>query len=667
MLIRSIKLKNFRQYKNVEIDFPTNNKRNITVIIGENGYGKTTLVRAFIWCLYRDATGFADRILLNKDVAEILQDGNSADVIVELRLEHKNALYQITTKETYTKSMGQVVVKEKSTTSILRKLREGSYQKLPEEAVKNEIENILKSDLRNYFFYDGEKNRIEDSAKGRNIKNAISLLTGISRIEDLSKYFDPKNKTSVIGVLKEERSVDNDLLSVNVQDEINKEQSNYENAQQQLQDTNDEIGRLTEQYNTKEAILDSNADIREQQNEINELSNTIQIANNSLDDKLAQIIKIINGSKKGATKPLHNILFAKAMNKYNLEKLLSETTFNTKESLSNISEEAINQLIERGYCLCGAKIMSGNDAYEHLMQSKEHMEPHDFGKYIEDFIVTEQANIDSSQYIIDSIRSSLDAYLDTMNSISDNLERINSLKEDIKGKVDIGEVQRDVDSIASQITQCKDSKNYYEGVLHTIEVRIRNLNIELDELSEKNENNKLINLCIKYGERIYKELIKQINKSRETVREELEESVNSIFGEMYHGDRHLEIDADFKVTTTNNGRIIENSTGTETVKNFAFVAGLLDSVKAKLVNKGEFSDDDLDECYPLVLDAPFSNTDTEHIHNICKVLPKHCDQVIIVLISKDYEIAKDSIFDRIGKTYRIIKHSETDDSIEEEL
>ena len=43
MLLQSIKLVNFRQFRNESIDFADgSNGKNVTIIIGENGTGKTT-------------------------------------------------------------------------------------------------------------------------------------------------------------------------------------------------------------------------------------------------------------------------------------------------------------------------------------------------------------------------------------------------------------------------------------------------------------------------------------------------------------------------------------------------------------------------------------------------------------------------------------------------
>lgn len=48
MLLQSIKLENFRQFRDESIDFADgNNGKNVTIIIGENGTGKTTFAQAF--------------------------------------------------------------------------------------------------------------------------------------------------------------------------------------------------------------------------------------------------------------------------------------------------------------------------------------------------------------------------------------------------------------------------------------------------------------------------------------------------------------------------------------------------------------------------------------------------------------------------------------------
>ena len=53
MKISKIELDDFRQYYGrAELDFDTDSKKNISVIIGVNGAGKSNLYNAITWCLY---------------------------------------------------------------------------------------------------------------------------------------------------------------------------------------------------------------------------------------------------------------------------------------------------------------------------------------------------------------------------------------------------------------------------------------------------------------------------------------------------------------------------------------------------------------------------------------------------------------------------------------
>ena len=53
MKLEKLTLENFRQfYGHQEIIFSGYNDRNVTVIHAENGFGKTTLLNAFLWVLH---------------------------------------------------------------------------------------------------------------------------------------------------------------------------------------------------------------------------------------------------------------------------------------------------------------------------------------------------------------------------------------------------------------------------------------------------------------------------------------------------------------------------------------------------------------------------------------------------------------------------------------
>ena len=53
MKIDKIILENFRIYKGKnEIDLSSKNDKNINIIAGKNGFGKTTFLTSLIWCFY---------------------------------------------------------------------------------------------------------------------------------------------------------------------------------------------------------------------------------------------------------------------------------------------------------------------------------------------------------------------------------------------------------------------------------------------------------------------------------------------------------------------------------------------------------------------------------------------------------------------------------------
>ena len=58
MIIKNIKISNFRSYYGLtNIDFKINSEKNITLISGKNGFGKTSFLTALIWGFYGKLMG----------------------------------------------------------------------------------------------------------------------------------------------------------------------------------------------------------------------------------------------------------------------------------------------------------------------------------------------------------------------------------------------------------------------------------------------------------------------------------------------------------------------------------------------------------------------------------------------------------------------------------
>lgn len=74
MIIKSIEFKNFRQFKTGKFEFSTDPTKKISIIVGDNTFGKTTIVRAFLWCLFQE-NDFEDKIMLNSEVQDNMSYG----------------------------------------------------------------------------------------------------------------------------------------------------------------------------------------------------------------------------------------------------------------------------------------------------------------------------------------------------------------------------------------------------------------------------------------------------------------------------------------------------------------------------------------------------------------------------------------------------------------
>ena len=102
------------------------------------------------------------------------------------------------------------------------------------------------------------------------------------------------------------------------------------------------------------------------------------------------------------------------------------------------------------------------------------------------------------------------------------------------------------------------------------------------------------------------------------------------------------------------------------MKNFAFISGLVDLARKKARSKktSPMNDDEPDmyttEPYPIVMDAPFSNVDEIHIKNISTILPEIAEQVILIIMKKDWNYAVDSMGDKVGASYEIEKVENSD-------
>ena len=197
MRIMSIAIKNYRQYKELHLDFDRPAKRggcDLNVLVGRNGFGKTNLANAFCWCLWSKEPDLA---LKDKNSGkpkcnlEALQDcksegksGLEVQVAVKIDLEtrpEKMLLIQRKCKVSvkgYEDEPTLTVVQ----TSHARGAGSSTYEG---EEAQEEIERYYPSDLSDYLVFDGERlTTYFQRGQASKIQQSVINLSGIQKLDE---------------------------------------------------------------------------------------------------------------------------------------------------------------------------------------------------------------------------------------------------------------------------------------------------------------------------------------------------------------------------------------------------------------------------------------------------------------------------------------------------
>lgn len=183
MLIQSIKLENFRQFRGKhELTFSTDPQKNVTVIMGENGAGKTTLEQAFLWCFYGD-TSFKNKELINREARDEMLPQDTCKVKVELDISQYRQNYRLRRIQIFTRGQKRDNVAESF--DFYRQNENGEWVRSPNRTASDaEVDEMLPQKLSKFFFFDGE--RIEGMSRellerknSGNFEQAVRGLVGL--------------------------------------------------------------------------------------------------------------------------------------------------------------------------------------------------------------------------------------------------------------------------------------------------------------------------------------------------------------------------------------------------------------------------------------------------------------------------------------------------------
>ena len=357
MFIKQIDLYNFRIYKGPnKISLETSEDRNIVVVSGKNGFGKTTFLMSLVWCLYgkqmekvdelyekeiKDKGNYTKYIAgsLNRKAFEEGETEFSVSITfagVKIPDITCNEVKITRTYNTITSSADKVeVLIDGYTNELISDLSKQNQQ--GEEIFIRDF--ILPIEIAKFFFFDAEKivslAEVNSNSQRRQLSKAYSEVLGIQKYEDLKANLEEKqDEYRRKSATPDEKKELNDL------------RSNIEKAKIEIETLENQIDELKQEKNQKEK---ESEDIQrrlirvgdkmtlEELNKLKDEKTEIEKEKTAIQEKLKDFFDLIPFSLTGDT--MMNIS-EQIIN----ERLLSEQKY--KKDDVNIKINKIRQEIE---------------------------------------------------------------------------------------------------------------------------------------------------------------------------------------------------------------------------------------------------------------------------------------------------------------------------------
>jgi len=516
MIINSLTLENFKSHKNTKLNF----NENISLILGSNGAGKSSILEAISYSLFKDFTGTIDS-LIRKPAEE---EDFVKQMSVTIEFSHNNINYRLKRGKKGNKTIAE-----------LRYLENDRYvlKCNGDKTVTKDIESILELDSKSFlnavYIRQGDiTDLIEKTAADKKeliskLLNIDSFETAWKEIKELKRIYEDKF-TQNEGILEDKERIEED--NVNIQENIDHNKKILEEEGKEAEELDKlvkqeevEVTRLQTEKTKYESLVDKKKIITEilQKNINNKKENEEKLKNIEAHEE--EIKKLEKETKKlPALEELIEIKTEIDTNNTKIKELSEEITDidkntqlkeNTKEAHENI--EKIN-----------------NELKELKIKKEKINEEYSEYKSIEAQINEKKSNLNA---IKEDIQQASQNATDLFNDYFNSPESIESktIFEKEKTEKEIKELHNTINVNSSQISVLENNLKTTKKSLKELELTEDTCPICQSEIShEKHEE-----LSNKYNEDISKyssqlEDLKKSNKINELKLDEKDLYLNKI-------------------------------------------------------------------------------------------------------------------------------------------
>ena len=650
MKLETISIKNYRQYRDVKIEFDTDPSKNFTIIKGNNGTGKTTLLNAFTWCLYGKeihSYGQKEGMSLCNNKSVTLADINE-DIPLSVTitfLDDKNRPYIFERSLNYYKSPnGELRQRSKKTTFKVTKPSGNDLVVRYDDEYT--IKKLIPKKIQEYFFFDGARlGEYFQTTSRQNIKDAVFEISQLNIVDSLRE-----NLGSVVDTyISKQRKLSPKIG--NAQDKINNLEKDIENYGVEISNLNYEIKESEEEI----------VSIDKQLVELNEVGVTKAVEDEKrLVQEISSLDEKLNGKNARS-----GLLYkrSKLIIEYYPLLLLYPQFFKFLELGEDSREKGfippkykksfLQDLLDDGKCICGVN----------LNEDEEH-------------------------------RDAIIKLLNETNPITDASEKITSILTTVKEtilKTKVKSFKEDIIKVNKQIINTEDDIEKKSEELRNVRAITENNSIEeirkLSQIKKDlrtiiNNNSRKIGTLesqIKFAEKELRKAQQDLKNQQKNEAESLELSKKIEFTKQAKEDAIYLYDALSTEMKNQIQRLTKDKFTKIQWKENEFVdIELTEDYDISIINKigniekpGDLSDGEklsLGLCFmsalhkisgfdlPIIMDTPLGNLDVDIRQNIAKFLPEFVEskQIVLLVTGTEYtDDFRDILYDHIGNEYVI--------------
>lgn len=663
MILDYIEVKNFRSYYNVQrIEFATDPIKNFTIIQGNNGTGKTTLLNAFTWCLYddelHDDTNGKNMSLCNNLTASELNIGDSVDVSVELGFHMENKYGE---KDTWIIRRIKTFNKKQDSNSpksyTLMKDVFGDYLEIIStpygesskiydsenhdlELLEMDIDRRIPKAMQNYFFFNGETLQgYFDASNKASIDNSVHNLSQLNLLENMSNHLNTVKNKYNDEIKRINKNPDLDLIIndiTNYSNKITNLKENLDYAKEQKRISEDNINTLE-----KKLRYSDNKNVSELQNKIQQYKNR---AKNTEEILQNQRISFDNQVLKMYPKVMLFDVLINALNHY-------EEGREKGKYPSQYQKSLLNDLLDMKTCLCGSNLSEGSeyrDKIQDLYNNTSDLTD------MEDVVIEEAVNLKNYLSDIKTFKNSIIPLKSSIRENNNTLIEYKDLLKKTQEELDNCDIKA-IKNINESLKDSEEDKKKFENEIMRFESDIRRYKEKLNKRETERAKFKNDNYNIRKLEKkvsFCKEASEKANNILKILQKELSHQIENHtkkqFKEISWKDDEfvdVKIDDEYNVLITNKSGDEEKpgdlSAGEQLVLALSFMMAI-----------HSISGYDL----PMIVDTPLGKLDKDMRLNVAEQLPKFTKnkQVTLVVTSTEYEsYFRDALKNHVGKEYKI--------------